>query len=273
VTLAEKVSALRDLTSAGATIAELNVVRRHLSRIKGGGLARACAPARVVSIVASDVIGGAAWDVGSGPSLVDPTTCADARAVLRRHGVTAPRLHETLDAESGGRRVERARLIATPATLASEVARSLARTPFEVSIRAARTRDVDWFVREYASWAAALPEGFAVVRAAEPTLVFDVGRAGRGGRCGHLAAMLADQLPPGVSFLAAASDGVDGTSGMAGAVVDYGFVASLGDVNIQGALSSFSTAALHERALTSIRTGPTGHNLCDIHILARGWRR
>jgi hydroxypyruvate reductase len=138
-----------------------------------------------------------------------------------------------------------------------------------VSLRAPRTRDVAWFVRDYAALARKLRPGAAIVRAAEPTLVFDAGRAGHGGRCGHLAAALATALPPGVSFLAAASDGVDGSSGAAGAVVDRGFVSSLGEARIERALAAFSTAALHDRAGTRIRTGPTGHNVCDVHVLAR----
>ncbi len=269
VTLANKVSVARDLTSAGATIAELNLVRRHLSRIKGGGLARACAPARVVTIVASDVIGGAAWDVGSGPSLVDPTTRADARAVLRRYGVAAPRLCETLTASSAGRRVARPRVIAAPASLAKAVGEVLVRSHFDVSLRAPMTRDVAWFVRDYAALARRLAPGAAVVRAAEPTLVFDIARAGRGGRCGHLAAALAALLPPGVTFLAAASDGVDGSSGSGGAIVDRRFVSSLGPSSVDDALAAFSTAALHERAGTAIHGGASGLSLCDVHILAR----
>jgi glycerate 2-kinase len=269
VTLADKVRVSRELTSAGATIAELNVVRRHLSRIKGGGLVRVSIPAPVFTIVASDVIGSGAWTVGSGPSLVDPTSRADARVVLRRYGVSAPRLHETVGASVPGRRVGRARVIATPATLASEVARALERSHFEVSIRAPRTRDIAWFVREYAELARGLARGRAVVRAAEPTLVFDAGHAGRGGRCGHLAAALASSLPPGVTFLAAASDGVDGSSRAGGAIVDRRFVASVGEPRVERALRTFSTGPLHVRAGTAIRGGATGHNLCDVHILAR----
>jgi hydroxypyruvate reductase len=269
VTLADKVAVLRELTSAGATISELNVVRRHMSLVKGGGLARACAPARVVTLVASDVIGGAAWDIGSGPTLVDPTSCADARAALRRHGVLVPKLHETLGAVEAGRRVGRARVVATPSTLADGVARALARAGFHANVLPPTTRALDWFVDQYATVARRLPRGGAIVRAAEPTVVFDLSSAGRGGRSGHLAAAVAASLPSDVAFLAAASDGVDGSSGAAGAVVDARFVPTLGELRVARALAHFSTAALHRRANTQLRTGPTGHNLCDVHILAR----
>ncbi len=90
LTLAEKQAVTGSLLRSGATISEINCVRRHLSRIKGGRLAAACHPARLVTLAISDVPGDAPLDIASGPTVADPTTCADAVAVLERHGIDLP---------------------------------------------------------------------------------------------------------------------------------------------------------------------------------------
>src|SRR4029077_4978963 len=91
----------RALLASGATISEMNCVRRHVSAIKGGRLAAACHPARVLTLLVSDVPGDRPGDIASGPTVADPTTCADALDVLRRYGIEiAPALRALL--ESGG---------------------------------------------------------------------------------------------------------------------------------------------------------------------------
>ena len=87
LTLAEKQRVTRDLLRSGAPVDEINCVRRHLSRFKGGRLAAAAAPARVVTLAISDVLGDEPAALGSGPTVAAPTTLADVRAVLRRWGV------------------------------------------------------------------------------------------------------------------------------------------------------------------------------------------
>jgi hydroxypyruvate reductase len=89
ITLEAKARTTALLLRAGATIHELNAVRKHLSRLKGGGLARAAAPARVVALALSDVVGDDLSTIGSGPTVPDPTTFAQALAVLERRGVLA----------------------------------------------------------------------------------------------------------------------------------------------------------------------------------------
>ena len=88
--LADKQRITRELLRSGATISEINTVRRHLSRIKGGRLGVACHPARLVTLAISDVSGDDPLDIASGPTVADPTTCADALAVLDRHRVPVP---------------------------------------------------------------------------------------------------------------------------------------------------------------------------------------
>ncbi|MBV1706222.1 MAG: glycerate kinase [Hyphomicrobiales bacterium] len=101
LTLAMKQEINRALLRSGASISEMNIVRRHLSAIKGGRLAAACYPARVVTLLISDTPGDDPADIASGPTVADATTCADALAVLARYRIETPR--EAREALEGGR--------------------------------------------------------------------------------------------------------------------------------------------------------------------------
>lgn len=127
LTLDEKRALVRDLLESGATIREVNLVRRHVSRIKGGRLAAAAAPARVLTLAVSDVIGGGLEDIGSGPSVPDPTTVEEARAALRRFApawLDRTPLSESLKPTDAPR--FRARVIAGPTRFAEHLAAHLA---------------------------------------------------------------------------------------------------------------------------------------------------
>jgi hydroxypyruvate reductase len=90
ISLGDKQAISRALLRCGANIGEINTVRRHLSAIKGGRLAAACAPAQVVSLLISDVPGDKPIDIASGPTVGDPSTCADALAIVKRYGIDMP---------------------------------------------------------------------------------------------------------------------------------------------------------------------------------------
>ncbi len=90
LTLEHKQAVNRELLKSGATIGEMNCVRRHLSAIKGGRLAAACHPARLLTLAISDVPGDDPIDIASGPTAADPTTCADALAIVKRYGIELP---------------------------------------------------------------------------------------------------------------------------------------------------------------------------------------
>src|SRR6266566_3000712 len=90
LTLADKQLVNRTLLRSGATISEMNCVRKHLSAIKGGRLGAACAPARVVTLLISDVPGDDPSVIASGPTVPDPTTCADALAILQKYSISEP---------------------------------------------------------------------------------------------------------------------------------------------------------------------------------------
>ena len=102
LTLEDKQSVNKALLKSGATIGEINCVRRHLSAIKGGRLAAACHPAKVVTLVISDVPGDNPVDIASGPTVGDPTSCADALAILKRYEIEVPdRVREHLESGRG----------------------------------------------------------------------------------------------------------------------------------------------------------------------------
>jgi glycerate 2-kinase len=251
VSLSEKKRITRALLSGGASIREINVVRKHLSRIKGGGLHAS------QTLIASDVIGGKPTDIGSGPSVRDPTTARDARKILQRY---APRWADVPLVRRKPPPPGRARIIASPEEHARIVARML-----DARVLPASEADVDALADEYARLAARLGPGEALVRAAEPSLV--VRGRGRGGRATHLATLVGLRLPPGVTFCAAATDGVDGTSGTAGAIVDASFVRRASAEAIATALATFDTGPLHIALGTARPARPTGQNFTDIHVL------
>ena len=266
VTLEDARAVFDALLRSGASVRAMNVVRRHLSRLHGGGLVEGLRRGATVFVM-SDVIGGAAHDVGSGPASTDPTTVDDARAVLRRYApsfASIP-LRETLkEAPAPGRFVEM--IVAEPSRLSAVLAERLRRTGYATRILAPSVADVDAMAREYVALARALPARAAVVRSAEPSLIVPPG-TGAGGRCSHLAALVARDLPRGVTFSAIASDGVDGASGTAGAVVS---ATSFPDrALLDRALATFDTGPLHRAAGTALTAGPTGLNLADVHALIR----
>jgi len=270
VMLDDKVEVTRDLLASGAPIGEINVVRRHLSRFKGGGLARAAAPGRVLALLASDVVGDHSHDIGSGPTVIDPTTVGDARTALARWAPSFSRLplHETLKPGEAVARRQRATVIASPSDLAEAVARLLREEGLSCRVLAPSSAGAEELASEYAALSEGLGPRCAMVRAAEPPVAVRAAHPGKGGRASHVAALVGRRLGAGFVFLAGASDGVDGTSGSAGAVVDASF-RSLGDRRIEEALAAFDTARLHEEAGTAIRLGPTGKNFADVHVLCR----
>src|SRR5271170_6306674 len=126
----------RALLACGATISEMNCVRRHLSAIKGGRLAAACHPARVLTLLISDVPGDRPIDIASGPTVADPTTCADALAITQRYGMDLPASATALLESGRGESIKpgdprlahsAVRMIATP-QMALEAAAGVART-------------------------------------------------------------------------------------------------------------------------------------------------
>ena len=236
LTLADEQAVNRALLSSGATISEMNTVRRHLSGIKGGRLAAACHPARVITLLLSDVPGDRPMDIASGPTVADPTTCADALAIVRRYGIDLPPpVIEVLESgrgesvKPGDPRLARSevRLAATP-QMALEAAAQVGREAgYAVHILGdaleGEARDVGKVLAGMALQVAERGQPFAapciLLSGGETTVtVRGQGRGGRNVEC-LLSLAIATGGHPRIHALMADTDGVDGQEEVAGAVM------------------------------------------------------
>lgn len=274
ITLAQKQAINKALLNSGAPIDEMNCVRKHLSAIKGGRLALACAPARVVSLVISDVPGDDPATVASGPTLPDPGTCAEALAILRKYALEVPdNVRRHLESGAGE----------TPKPGAPEFARNschvvaTAQHALEAAAQTAREAGVQPYIlsdaiegeaRDIGMMHAALARQVAqrgqpfqrpcVILSGGETTVTVRGQ-GRGGRNTEFLLSLACALKghPGIHAIACDTDGIDGSEDNAGALYQpvslahaealglhpramldnndgYGLFAALGDLVVSG---------------------------------------
>ncbi|MES2399721.1 MAG: glycerate kinase [Pseudomonadota bacterium] len=245
LSLEEKQRINKALLNSGANISEMNCVRKHLSRIKGGRLAAACAPARVVTLTISDVPGDDPSIIASGPTVPDATTCTDALAILKRYNIDVPAAvmsqleSAALETPKPGDKVfagHEVHMIATP------------QQSLEAAVAAARAAGIDAHIlsdeiegesREVGKVHAALARAVALRGQpfAKPCVILSGGETtvtvkplqpgaskGRGGRAGEfcMGLALALQGQPGVYALAADTDGIDGVEDNAGAYVEPG---------------------------------------------------
>lgn len=234
ITLADKQRVSRDLLTSGATIGEINCIRRHLSAIKGGRLAAACHPARVVSLLISDVPGDKPGDIASGPTIGDPTTCQDALAIVRRYGIALPPAVRELLESGRGESIKPddprlqgnlTRIVAAPQMAleaAAAVARAAGITPCILG------DSIEGEAREVGKAMAAVARQVALhgQPLAPPCVLLSGGECsvtvrgkGRGGRNVEFLLSLGIALDslPGVHALAGDTDGVDGQEEIAGA--------------------------------------------------------
>src|SRR5450432_3394361 len=237
VSFADKQAINGALLRSGAAIDEMNCVRKHLSAIKGGRLAAACAPARVVTLLVSDVPGDSPSVIGSGPTVPDPTSCADALAVLDRYAIDVPAaIRAGLDScafetpKPGDAAFDRNEvlLIATPQQ-SLDAAAALARSAgIEAHILGdeieGESREVGKVHAALARQVARRGQPFAapcVILSGGETTVTVRHKGGRGGRATEflLGCALALQEAPEVWVLAADTDGIDGVETNAGAFV------------------------------------------------------
>ena len=284
----EELQALnRALLASGATISEMNAVRKHLSRIKGGRLAQATR-ARVTAWLVSDVPGDDVSTVASGPTAPDPTTFADALAVLERYRIDAPAARAQLERGAAGE------LLETPKPgdplFARVTNRILLANADLLEAAAGFWREAGWRVlllsdrfegeaRELARFHAAL---VGSVRAygfpdRPPFVLISGGEAavtvrgpGRGGRNQAFLAWLAYFLgPEGVWALAADSDGIDGNSEAAGAVLRPDTLARAAELglDLRATLNRDDSHGFFDALGDLVVTGPTHNNLNDLRIV------
>lgn len=286
LTLAHKQAINRALLKSGATIREMNCVRRHLSAIKGGRLAAACHPARVLSLLISDVPGDDPIDIASGPTVADPTTCADALAIVRRYAIDLPApVRELLESgagesiKPGDPRLGRAelRMIATPQLAleaAAVVAREAGYTPCILGdALEGEARELGTVLAGIALQVAARGQPLAppcvLLSGGETTVtVRGQGRGGRNVEC-LLAMALALAGHPRIHALAGDTDGVDGQEEIAGATLSPDTLArawALG-LNPRDSLADNDGHGFFGALGDSVITGPTLTNVNDFRAI------
>jgi hydroxypyruvate reductase len=282
----------RQLLACGANIAEMNCLRKHLSRIKGGRLAAACAPARVVTLTISDVPGDDPSIIASGPTVADATTCADALAILQRYAIAVPREVEqalrlgTWETPKPGSPVfagHTVHMMATP------------QQSLEAAAQAARAQGLNAYIlsdeiegesREVGKVHAALARAVAKGQGAfqKPCVILSGGETtvtlkpraegaakGRGGRAGEFCLGLAQALQgqAGVWALAADTDGIDGVEDNAGARVapDTLQRAQALGLKVDDHLQRNDAYGFFEALGDLVVTGPTHTNVNDFRAI------
>jgi len=278
LTLADADRVNRALLKSGAAIGEMNAVRKHLSAIKGGRLAAAAAPARVVTLVISDVPGDDPATIGSGPTVPDPTTWADVRAIAARHGLALPR-DSGPETPKPGEIVPDIRMIATPAmalAAAAGAARAHGLTPLVLGdALEGESRELGTVMAGIAASARLhgqpLPPPCVLLSGGETTVTIGAGPAGRGGRntAFLLGLALALRGAPGIWALAGDTDGIDGTEDAAGAVVTPSTLdrARAAGLDPRRILAEHDSYGLFDAVGDLVRTGPTLTNVNDLRAI------
>ena len=300
VSLEEKAAVTGLLLRSGADIAELNAVRKHLSRLKGGGLARAAAPAQVVCLALSDVTGDDLSTIASGPTVPDPSSYADALEVLRRRGLldsVPAAVRRRLVAGAHGEVEETPKpgdpcfrraatcLIGSNRLSLEAAAREAGRRGWRPVILTSRlsgeAREAAHvlvsILRECVETGHPAAPPVCLLAGGETTVT--VRGDGRGGRNQELAAAAAADLscfPVPAVVASLATDGVDGNSEAAGGVVDDRTLATAESLGL-APLASFLAASDSQAFLAPlgglILTGPTGTNVADLTVLLVGRAR
>ena len=292
LTLQDKQRINKELLHSGATIAEMNCVRKHLSAVKGGRLALACAPARLVTLAISDVPGDEPSVIASGPTVPDASTCADALSILKRFGIAVPQaLMDALHSGSletpkpGAPEFDQTELhlIATPGQslqAAAQAARQAGLSAYVLSDEMeGESREVGKVHAALARFVANRGEPFArpcvIISGGETTVTVRTpapGSArGRGGRAGEFCLGLAQALQgqPKVWALAADTDGIDGLENNAGARVEPATLsrALAAGMKIEDFLERNDAYGYFSALDDLVTTGPTFTNVNDFRAL------
>jgi glycerate 2-kinase len=291
LTLEDKQRINRDLLNSGAGIGEMNCVRKHLSRIKGGRLAAACAPAQVVTLTISDVPGDDPSVIASGPTVPDVTTCADAWAILQRYKIEVPAAIEAA-LKAGALETPKpsptwdkqpVHLIATPQQsldAAAELARAAGINAYVLSDELeGESREVG---KVHAALARAAARGKGPFQ--KPCVILSGGETtvtirkqapgtpkGRGGRAGEfcLGLAVALQAQPNVWAVAADTDGIDGIEDNAGARISPNTLARAETAGVKPAdcLDRNDAYGFFDAVGDLVVTGPTHTNVNDFRAM------
>ncbi len=286
ISLQDKQQVNRALLASGATISEMNTVRRHLSAIKGGRLAAACHPARVINLLLSDVPGDRPLDIASGPTVADPSTCEDALAIVRRYGIELPaHVLQVLSSGAGESvkptdpRLARVdtRMVAAPQQAlqaAAAVALRHGYTPYVLGDAIeGEARDVGKVLGAMALQVAERGEPFArpcaLLSGGETTVTLrGQGRGGRNVEC-LLSLALATQGHPRIHALMGDTDGVDGIEEIAGALMGPHTLqeAFAKGLSPRASLDANDGHGFFQTLGDSVITGPTLTNVNDFRVI------
>ena len=289
IAFAQKQAMNKSLLRSGAPIGEMNTVRKHLSRIKGGRLARAASPAQILTLAISDVPHDDPATIASGPTVPDPTTLADAREIVARYGIKAdqavtdalndPRNESCKPGDAAFARAE-FRIIARPQESLNASVAIAKREGYEVLDLGA---DLEGEARDVAAAHAAIAltaraEGKKLAILSGGELTVTVRGNGRGGPNQEYALALASLFSDttGISALAGDTDGADGGAGSAddpaGAVIDERTFAKMRELKLdpKAYLDNNDATAFFSATGDLLHTGPTLTNVNDIRIILVG---
>ena len=286
LTLADKQAINAALLASGATISEMNCVRRHLSGIKGGRLAAACHPAKLLTLLISDVPGDSPMDIASGPTVGDVTTCADALEIIQRYQIQLTTAARQLLESGAGETVKpgdarllasQVRIVTTPQMAleaAAEVARAAGIRPYILgdSLEGESryvAKVLGGFARQVVLHGQPFQRPCVLLSGGETTVT--IRGQGRGGRNVEflLALGLALADTPGVYALAGDTDGVDGAEEIAGALLtpDSLALAWAQGMNPRSYLDNNDAHSFFQALGDSVITGPTLTNVNDFRAV------
>ena len=286
LTLADKQAVNTALLHSGASISEMNCVRRHLSSLKGGRLAAQCHPAQVWTLLISDVPGDDPIDIASGPTVADPTTCADALAIVARYRISVPPAVRSLLESGAGETIKpgdprlqgiQTRMITAPQIAleaAAQVARDAGITPYILGDSLeGEARDLGkamaGITRQVALHGQPFQTPCVLLSGGEATVTLR--GTGRGGRNVEFLLSLGVALNglPGVYALAGDTDGVDGAEEIAGALLTPDTLArawALG-TNPRSSLDNNDGHGFFQALGDAVVTGPTLTNVNDFRAI------
>lgn len=254
----------QDFLKTDGTIKELNTVRKHISSLKGGGLAKFLYPAKVVGLIFSDVPGDEYDEVASGPTYMDDTTIDDAKTIIDKYGLSGYRL---MDTPKDGKYFEK--VINIPIVSNKNALDGMAKKGTELGLKASvissslyesplKTAELIFSATGY---------NHLILAGGEIKLQVKENH-GSGGRNQFLAMQALSFIKPGQTFIAFASDGRDNGEA-AGAIVDGQTLAKVGELglNVEDYMKHFDAFTFFEKAGDLIFTGPTEENVSDLVLL------
>lgn len=285
ITLEDKLAVTRHLSSAGANIAELNTVRKQLSRIKGGGLARACNAGQLVSLVISDVLGDPLDLIASGPTVPDSSTPEEALAILHRYAAAEagirPQVFDYLQHKSHSSPAPRCAvrnvIIGNNATAVDAAGMEAERLGYSHAMISANQAEgpaeqVGQHLAQMALQMRTESGPDCLISGGEPVVkLIDSAERGKGGRNQQLVLAAALELtdPTGIVLLSGGTDGEDGPTDAAGAWIDADTLRQAQQQQLDAREHLRRNDAYHffEPLGTLLKTGPTHTNVCDLRVV------